>query len=986
MKQKYIYISIFCLLSFFSTNRLRAENIPSPSFYEYENDIWVDSVFNSLTFKEKIAQLIMVAAYSNKTAEHEQDILRHIKNNKIGGIIFMQGGPHRQINLTNKFQKESKTPLIIAMDAEWGLGQRLDSCLKYPYAMTCGAINNDSLIFRMGADIAEQCKRLGVHINFAPVTDVNVNPLNPVIGFRSFGEDVDKVSDKAIMYAQGLQSQNVLAVAKHFPGHGDTESDSHYTLPVIKHNRARLDSIEMAPFRKLIKSGTGGIMIAHLNIPALDSTGVPATISKQIIKNTLATEMQYSGLIVSDAMNMSGITSKAKAGKAEALAIAAGMDLLEFVTDPQLAIKEISKAVKRGDITKEEIENKCRKLLMIKRWVGLNNKRIIDPDNLYYDLSKPEYWLTIRKITEESLTVLQNKQDFLPLKKLDTLRIASISVGRDYITPFQKTLGKYTKVDHFHIDKYASMESFQKTFSKLKNYNVVVASVNHFWMSAVKNFHLTNLQVNAISTISSMPNSIITVFGNPYVLNSFPGIENSRAIILGYQESVHSQELAAQLIFGAIAGNGKLPVTVNKFFEKDNGNNILSLQRFKYTIPEELGINSGVLKKKIDSLINIALEQKAFPGCQIFLAKNAKVFFHECYGSHTYYNNQPVAKDDIYDWASLTKITGPLPALMSLYDEEKFDLDQKFSVLWPQWEGTNKEDLIIREVLAHQAGLIAWIPFWQRTVNEKGKFKRGFFKKRPSKKYSLRLARKMYLNNSFIDTIYTVIAESELLPEKKYLYSGLSFYLYPEIIENISGEDYETYLTKNIYRPLGAWSVKFNAYKHYPLDQIVPTENDDFFRRELLHGFVHDEGCAMMGGVSGNAGLFGTINDAAKIMQMYMNYGEYGGERYIKESTLREWTSRQFEEDENRRGLGFDKPYIDNHENKLEDAYPAPSSSASSFGHSGYTGTFAWADPETGLLFILFSNRVYPTRDNPLIYDLNLRPQLHQAIYDVIDN
>jgi beta-glucosidase-like glycosyl hydrolase/CubicO group peptidase (beta-lactamase class C family) len=966
--------------------QLQAENTPSPPFYEYENDAWVDSVFNSLSFEEKIGQLIMVAAYSNKDTSHKQEVLGHIKNSKVGGIIFMQGGPARQIKLTNHFQKESKTPLLIAMDAEWGLGQRLDSCLKYPYAMTCGAISNDSLIFRMGCEIAEQCKRIGVHINFAPVTDVNVNSANPVIGFRSFGGDVNKVSDKSRMYAQGMQSKNILAVAKHFPGHGDTESDSHYTLPIIKHSKSRLDSVELAPFKKLIQSGTGGIMIAHLSIPALDSTGIPATISKPIITETLTKEMNYSGLVVSDAMNMNGITSQAKAGKAEALAIAAGMELLEFVTDPQLAIKEIKKAVRKGDITKEDIENKCRKLLMIKRWTGLHKKTVIDSDNLYYDLSKPEYLLTTRRITEESLTVLKNKQDFLPLKKLDTLRIASLSIGRDYTTSFQKSLGKYTKVDHFHIDKYSSLESLQKILLQLKNYNVVIAAVNHFWMSPVKNFHLTDLQINAVNTISKLPNSIITVFGNPYVLNSFSEIEKSRALILAYQENIHSQELTAQLIFGGIPSIGKLPVTINNHFKKDEGLETLSLQRFKYTIPEELGINSTILKKKIDSLINIALEQKAFPGCQIFLAKNSKVFFHECYGDHTYYNHHPVTKDDIYDWASLTKITAPLPALMRLYDEGEFKLDQKFTVLWPQWEGTNKENLVIRDVLAHQSGLISWIPFWQRTVNEKGKYKRGFYRKKPSRKYSLRVSENLYLNSSFIDTIHTVIAESELLPKKKYLYSGLSYYLYPQIVENITGEDFETYLINNIYRPLGAWSVKFNAYKHYPLDRIVPTENDDFFRRELLHGFVHDEGCAMMGGVSGNAGLFGTINDAAKIMQMYMNYGEYGGERLIEESTLREWTRRQFEEDENRRGLGFDKPYIDNKENKIEDAYPAISSSDKSFGHSGYTGTFAWVDPESGLLFIVFSNRVYPTRNNSLIYDLNLRPQLHQIVYDVMGN
>ncbi len=366
------------------------------------------------------------------------------------------------------------------------------------------------------------------------------------------------------------------------------------------------------------------------------------------------------------------------------------------------------------------------------------------------------------------------------------------------------------------------------------------------------------------------------------------------------------------------------------------------------------------------------------------MAKNGNVIFHQCYGYHTYDNKTPVKEDDLYDWASITKVTGPLPTIMKLVDEKKMDINMPLSHYWPAFKNSNKEFLSLREILAHQAGLVAFIPFWQMALKENGDLDTTVFKDHPTPDFNVRVSSHLYMNKNFRQVMYDTIRNSKLRPKKKYVYSDLSFILYPEIISKLTGVNYEDYLKQTFYHPLGAYNITYNPYLHYPLDQIIPTEDDELFRHETMLGFVHDEGAAMMGGISGNAGLFGTTGDLAKIFQMYLQKGYFAGKRYISEKTINEFTRIQFPENKNRRGLGFDKPFIDNDKNSLKDSYPATSSSKNSFGHTGFTGTFVWADPDNGLLFVFMSNRVYPTRENETLYDLNIRTAMHQSIYDCI--
>ena len=978
--RKLFVITILSIISSLSFSQTKVR----PPFLEYETDQWVDSVFNTLSIDEKIGQLIMVPAYSSKGNGYILQLMKMVRENKIGGIIAMQGGPVRHVNMVNQLQKVSKTPLLVAIDAEYGLSMRLDSCIRYPYGFTIGAIDNDSLIFKMGADLARQCKRLGIHINFAPVADVNSNPLNPVIGFRSYGDNPKLVFQKAVSFGLGLQSQGVLATFKHFPGHGDTQTDSHFAMPVITHDRTRLDSVDLVPFRNAVKYGIGGMMTGHLSVPALDSSGVTATISKAMVQDLLIGEYGFEGLVVTDAMNMEGADDQNDNTSTEVKALLAGNDLLEFVLSPAKVIVAVKKAIAEGEISVASIDRKCKKILMIKRWAGLNKREPVSSVNLYSDLNRTAYRMTLRNVAQQSLTVLRNGDQLLPLRHLDTLKIATVSIGRGMVTEFQRSLGRYTKMDHFFISKDANDEAIKKLMGQLKKYNLVIAAVNNLGNFAASKYRVTDTQQKVLSQVTGHGKSVVVMFGNPYVLDYFGEAGKATSLVMAYQESAESQDLAGQLLFGAFGAQGKLPVAVGSEFCSGDGLVTLSADRFKYTLPEEFGVDSAFLKKKIDELVSQGLSQKAFPGCEVFLAKDGKVFFMETYGYHTYSGEKKLHQDDLFDFASLTKILAPVPALMRLTDEKKLFVNKRMSDYWPDWKGSNKQNLVVADVLSHQARLKTFIPFWTKTIDAKGNFKPGFYSKDSTEKYSHRVSKDLYILNSFRDSVYAAIRKSALLKQSHYAYSDIGFIIFPGIIESLSQKDYETYLKEIFYQPLGAYSLTYRPYLYQPIDKIDPTEFDESFRKGLLQGFVHDESAAVMGGISGNAGLFGTINDAAKVMQMYLNYGTYGGDRYISEATMKEWTSRHFEKTDNRRGYGFDKPYPRNNLNKLENAYPAPLASDASFGHSGYTGTFAWADPKTGMLFLFFSNRVYPTRANNLINRLNIRESIQQLAYEII--
>jgi beta-N-acetylhexosaminidase len=979
--QFFCFLLLYLLVTL--TQKLNAQ-ISDPPFLKYMNHPWVDSVFYSLTPKERIAQLIWVAAFSNRDIAHEVYLSNLIKQTGIGGVIFFQDQPKKQTEMINYFQEISKVPLMIVTDGEWGIGMRLEGVEKFPYQMTLGAIRNDSLIYRMGKAIAYQFKRAGVNINLAPDADVDNNPQNPVINFRSFGEDPQNVSRKAAMYMNGLQDNGIIAVAKHFPGHGDTETDSHFDLPVIRHSRARIDSVELLPFRSLINAGVTGIMPGHLSVLSIDSTiNRPATVSYPVLTRLLRNELSFKGLVVSDAMNMGGITKYTTPGEAEIMALKNGMDVLEYVTDPELIINTLSEKVKNGEILLDVINEKCRKVLAAKYWAGLNSKKIIKVDSVTEDLSPAKIKALIGELYASSLTVLKNENNLLPVRNLQDIKIATVAVNRDKLTTFQYRIARYYPADHYFIDPSDSAAT-NKLFKKLTRYDIVITGVFGLDQKPNMGFGIKPELCHFIDRLTGNRKSIISWFGNPYAIDKIKSLQDADGLVLSFEENEYTEDLSAQLIFGGIGASGSLPVTINEKWPSGFGIITPGNLRLKYGMPENAGMSSAILNRKIDSIVNIALTAKAFPGCEVMAARNGVVIYNKTFGYQTYENRITVQEDDLYDLASVTKVSATLPGLMLLNSEGKFSPDETLGHYLPDFRKTNKGNLVMRDFLAHQAGLTAFIPFWKEALKKDGRFKRTIIRTEYSKKFPDEVASGIYINKNYRKKIFNEIKKSNL-GAKKYVYSDLTFIISPLIIENLTGQKWYDYVTTNIFKKIGAFDMVFNPYLRYPLSRIVPTEYDSLFRKQQLQGTVHDEAAAMLGGISGHAGLFATANDLMKLWELYRRMGEYGGEQLIARDVMKEYTSVQFPENNNRRGLGFDKPLLNNSGLTEKEAYPSKSASPSSFGHSGYTGTFVWVDPESEITFIFLCNRVYPTRNNNRLTELNIRTEILQAIYDSVE-
>ncbi len=971
---------VCCMI--FLTGSKSQEEKTAPPFLKYLNDEWVNKTLDSLTLDRKIAQLLTICVSSESDETGIQKMLQQVTDYQPGCILVMNGTPVKTAELINSVQKQSKIPVLVAIDAEWGLKMRIDSTLKYPYNQALGAVQNINLLYEMGKELGNQLRDLGIRVCFGPVADVNTNPDNPVINFRSIGENKTIVAEKTWMISKGLQDAGVLAVAKHFPGHGDTGEDSHATLPVISSSKVRIGEFESYPFRYLSDRGIGGIMAGHLHVTSFDKNPVPASLSKNLISEFLKTSIGFNGLVVTDAINMKG--SRLSAGRVEAVALKAGNELVEFVTDPGKAIRGIKEAIKNGELTEKEIDVKCRKILALKKWAELDQPTPVNAGGITNRLNNPAYEVTARKLIKGSLTTLVNQDDFIPLKNIDTLRVASVSAGSEEVTPFQRMLEKYMPVTHFCLAKDAEESDAAQLLKDLKFYNLVIVGIHNLNLFPAKDFGVTPVLRKTISEMISQNHPVIVHFGNAYSLKHFENVQMARTVIEAFENMPLNQELAAQLIFGGIGADGKLPVTIDSRFREGDGLKVDKIDRLAYSIPEEAGISSDLLAYKIDSVAQMGIAVKAYPGCQVLVARDGMVIYHKCYGFHTYENKQEVTPENYYDLASVSKVSGALPCLMKLVDEKKIDLDAPFSNYWPGFKGTEKEKIPVREILAHQGRLKAWIGFWQAGADENGKLKNSVFRTQPTSLFNIRVCDNLYMNQHFRDTIYSMINKSPLENEKKYLYSDLSFYLYPKIVESLTSREYTGFLRSEFYQPLGAATLGYNPWERVPLDQIIPTEFDAAFRNQLIRGFVHDEGAAMLGGISGHAGLFGTTNDLAKLYQMYLQKGYYGGKRYISEATFNEFIRVQFPENNNRRGLGFDKPLLDNDKKVLKDAYPAYSASKNSFGHSGFTGTFFWVDPDYKLVYILLTNRVYPTRDNAGLSTYNIRTAIHQSIYDCI--
>ncbi|UYZ63437.1 glycoside hydrolase family 3 N-terminal domain-containing protein [Hymenobacter weizhouensis] len=980
----------------------KSRNLPVPFAGQLGQSRWVDSVMTTLTPDQRVAQLFMVAAYSNRTRVDEDSVSALIQQYGIGGLIFFQGGPVRQSKLLNRYQSQAKVPLLVAMDAEWGVGMRLDSVVRFPFQMSLGGIRQNQLIYDMGTEVAAQFKRLGMHVNFAPVIDVNNNAQNPVIGFRSWGENRENVTEKSYLYMKGMQDAGVLAVAKHFPGHGDTDVDSHLALPLLRIDRKRLDTLELFPFKSLIQRGIGGMMVAHLNIPALDTTGVPSTLSKPIIQGLLQQKLGFEGIIFTDAMNMKGVISKYPPGEADLRALLAGNDILEFSKNIPLALQMVREAINRGEITQEEIDRRCRKVLALKQWAGLDRYRPIDLRNITQDLNTPHAQYLSRQLSELSVTVLRNQRQLLPLQRLDTLRLATLTIGTKDTTDFQRLVADYAPARHFWLPASPSLDELARMRETLKPYNLVLIGVNNLGRAPATNFGVSPEANVLLRELGGKGQKlVVTVFGSAYAVARLRDLDRADAVVLAYQESKNAQEVAAEVLFGGLAASGKLPVTVSDRYSYGAGLTTQGGLRLRYSFPEAVGMNNN-LESRIDSLMEAAIAARAFPGGEVLIARRGTVVLRKSYGTHSYpAAGKParrVRDTDLYDLASVTKVSAALPALMRLQDQGKFNPDMTMGQLLPELQGTNKQDLKLRDVLTHQARLKAWIPFWRDytkprgllnallgkspeaqdvPVNQPAKLNRRYFRADSSARFPYQAATNLWARKDFPELIFQAIAESPLNEKPGYVYSDLSFILYPRFVEAATGKGLDQFVIDELYRPLGAATLGFNPTRRFPLSRIAPTEYDSLFRHGQLHGTVHDEGAALLGGLSGHAGLFGSANDLAKLVQLYAWNGRYGGQQLLKPETLQEYTRCQFCPD-NRRALGFDRPAQNPSVNS------AKSVSQLSYGHTGYTGTYFWVDPKEELFCIVLTNRVNPTRRNNKISDLSVRSRVLQIALESV--
>lgn len=940
---------------------------------------WVDSVYFSLTPEQRIAQLFTVRCKTNGDTLMIRQVTDLVAKYNIGGICFFKGGPVKQAQLTNKYQQLAKTPMLISIDGEWGLGMRLDSTISFARQMTLGAMSDNGQIYAMGAEIGRQCKRLGIHINFAPVADINSNPQNPIINIRSFGEQKEDVSQNCLMYSNGLQDNGVMAVAKHFPGHGDAATDSHVSLPVISHSAAALDTLDLYPFKTLIKSGIGGIMAGHLFVPSLDSTsGLPSSLSPKIINELLKKKLGFRGFVFTDAMDMGGVADYTSPGKTEVEALAAGNDMLVLSLDVPVAISAISSAIDSSLLSSGMIESKCRKVLHLKYRLGLWKPQTIPLKDLIADLNPPQALQMNRELYNSSVTVLRNTNNLLPLQNLEKLRIASVVVGDTGQNAFQERLGFYAPIDRYTLPHTPTAVQQAEVLLQLKQYNLVIVGIVNTHPSPARNFGITDETINFVDSLQAHQDMVLDIFSIPYALGLFHFGNRVKGLLVSYQDNPLIHDVSAQVIMGGMRATGRLPVSAAPDFKVNAGISTLPPFRLSFASPEAVGIHSEDMAA-IDSIANEGILKNAYPGCQVLVAKNGVVIYHKAFGHHTYEKDIPARLTDLYDLASITKVAATTLAVMRLNDEKKIEPENNLSKYLSYLEGTDKSRMKVREVMAHQAGLQPWIPFYKRTIKD-GEPDTLIYKHIFSEKFSEKVADRLYISKGYHDVIFDSIAHSPLLGSLAYKYSDLDFLLMGDAVERISGKPLNVFVNDTYYKPLGLPTMGYHPLWHFRNNQITPTENDLVFRKQLIDGDVHDPAAAMLGGVAGHAGLFSNANDLAVLMQMLLWQGEYGGKRYISKATVDEYTRVQFPLNDNRRGMGFDKPSLV----KSQEGPCSSDASPQSFGHSGFTGTFVWTDPAEQLVYIFLSNRVYPDAENNKLVKLSIRTDIQDVIYNAI--
>jgi beta-glucosidase-like glycosyl hydrolase/CubicO group peptidase (beta-lactamase class C family) len=924
---------------------------------------WVDSVYTSLTLEEKVSQLFI-----NWVSPEQSDfnvIRKLVEEDKIGGLIFSIGTTNSHIEWLNKFQTIAKTPLLVSMDAEWGPSQRLTDVFAHPWNMTLGAIQDNSLVRDISKRMAEQNKALGIHYNFSPSVDVNNNSKNPIIGNRSFGEDPNNVYLKAKAYIQGHKDAGVFTSIKHFPGHGDTDKDSHKTLPVINGDIKRLNNIELYPFRRLIEDGLAeSIMLAHLSVPALDKK-YPSSLSYKTVNNLLRDDYEFNGITITDALDMKGVLQDPNIN-VDLRAFEVGNDIILMSTNVSQGVKLISESFKKGKISESRLSSSVKKILSLKAKSNLKNFKNISTENILSKVNTSKDTLLYSKAMRSAITLVKNTNNILPLT--NNKKYLHVAFGEnDRGDHLYDKMNKYLNVDTYTNDDITPL------FIKTK-YDGILISYHGSSKSPYASNIIPKEIVEKINSISVNNNVVLNLFLNPYSLNSFKSIENFESIVIGYQNNMISQEVLADLLFGVSSFKGKIPVS-NNFFKVNHGLTFSKKNIIGFSRPSYEGFDTARLSY-LDSIAKNAIDSMMTPGIQMLVSRKGKIVYNKSFGYHTYEKVNKLENNHVFDLSSITKILATMPLVLQEFDKKNISLETNLSELFPKKKLNEKGSISIKEMLSHYARLRPWIPFYEETLNRKEKPKSRFYKSNSKSTFSTQVSENLFLKSNYREKIFKSILDSELRDSLEYKYSDLPFYFLKFWFEDLYNKPLNILADEKIFEPLGLKRTMFNPHESISLEEIVPSERDDFFRHSKLHGYVHDEGAAMLGGISGHAGLFSNAYEVAIVLQAMIQKGSYNSHRLFSENSFNTFNYCYYCDNDNRSGVGFDKPQI---EGKHGSTFGGVS--MNSFGHYGYTGSIAWADPDEEIIFIFLSNRTYPTRENTLLQTSNIRTRAQEIVY-----
>lgn len=926
-----------------------------------------DSMLSTLTLREQIGQLLMPPVYSHPGKVNWEEAEGWVRTDGIGGVICMQGGPELQKERIARLQAEAKVPLWTASDAEWGLGMRLDSTRSWPRAMTLGAANDTALTRSIAQEMGRELRSVGIHVNFAPVVDVNSNPSNPVIGNRSFGESVARVSEQGVAFAQGLQDVGILATAKHFPGHGDTDADSHMTLPTIAHSRSRLDSVELEPFRALTAAGVGAMMAAHLYIPSLDSTpGQPSTLSPAIVSDLLRGEIGFDGIVFTDAMTMKGFEDFATTETPHVDALLAGNDVLLFPGPPAEVLVEILSAVESGRVDSAFIAQKCLRVLQAKsHW-----SRPL-PFNTNPDRAEQLH----RHVVARALTVLINRQRALPIKPeardIAVVHVQSKGEPDWFSANLGRILGNAYNIQSHEVPEVELATTGYNVLSELEASppNWIFLNIRDLNSRASKGWGLSDASIGWMELLAAKfagtPTKVgVIINGSPYLLGPLERLSVlSDALIVAYQDDQRTQEALASAIAGAGPAMGKLPVGAGGF-EIGAGKPMLGRERLGFSPVRWEG------SARIDSVVQLALDAGAMPGCRVVVAHKGKVIHNESYGTTD--GKAEVNSETIYDLASITKVFASTLSLMWLEERGFLHRTDRLAAHLPELTNTELGDRTFEQILSHTAGLTPWIPFYVEAMETP-----EVFVERRDATHNLEVADGLWMADAYRDSIWTRIVEEPLAQPGKERYSDLGYYLMQRVIERLTEQPLDAFVADAFYAPLALHSTTYRPAERFDLERIAPTENDMVFRRQTIHGHVHDPGAAMLGGVAGHAGLFSDALDCARLMQMMINGGIYGRHHVFQAATVKSWTDRVSAREGCRKACGWDKPAEEPSVGSCCDE-----AGWGSFGHSGFTGTLVWGDPDAELVYVFLSNRVHPDAENWKLVRMNTRTEVQRVIYE----